>query len=129
MELARRRGELISKQLAFASLSYLLVCFRQRTLLAPGAIARRLATLKLVEPANEHAISEAIRHDIHALLTDLANLPSKVTNPNWLAELERENVGTGRERQQTPGELKHEQAQAARRRERKLATQRQRRAS
>jgi hypothetical protein len=56
------------------------------------------------------------------LLTDLANLPSKVTNPNWLAELERENVGTGRERQQTPGELKHEQAQAARRRERKLAS-------
>jgi hypothetical protein len=127
LELARRRGELISKQLAFASLSYLLVCFRQRTLLAPRAIARRLVSLKLVEPENEHAVSEAIRHDIHALLRDLAHLPEKVTNPNWLAEFERENVGTGSERQQTPGEIKAQAAKAKVRAARKIETQRARR--
>ena len=75
LELARRRGELISKQMAFASLSYLLVCFRQRTLLAPTAIARRLVNLNLVEPGTK--AFQAIRKDIHLLLTDLGNLPER----------------------------------------------------
>ena len=106
-----------------------LVCFRQRTLLAPTAIARRLVNLNLVEPANEHAVSEAIRKDIHALLTDLANLPEKITNESWLKELERKELGTAaRERTPAPGELKHAQAQAAHRAARKLETQRARRA-
>jgi hypothetical protein len=64
MELERRRGLLIDKKWAFDSLAYLLVCFRQRALLSPWTIARRLVTLSLVDAANEYGISEAIREEI-----------------------------------------------------------------
>jgi hypothetical protein len=130
MELHRRRGELIDKKWAFASLSYILVCFRQRVLLAPAAIAQQLVTLGLVDSEKAHATSEAIRKDIHNLLTELANLPDKVTNPNWLAELERENVGatSSAERKQTPKQARDPQAKAVRLRERKTETMRRLRA-
>ncbi len=125
MELARRRGELISKKAAFASLSYLLVCFRQRTLLAHRTIAGRLARLGLIDDANEHRASEVIGEEIRGLLTELANLPTKVTNPDWLRELERENAGTAvEERQPTPDEHRHTEARAASRRQKKTETMR-----
>jgi hypothetical protein len=89
---------------------------------------RRLVTLNLVDTVNEHAASEAIRKEVHALLTDLAHLPERVTNENWLAELERAEVGTTREHQATPGQLKAQAAKAEIRAARKLETQRQRRA-
>ena len=60
MELARRRGELISKKAAFESLSYILVCFRRRCRLAPRTIARRLVAWACAEPAKEHAVSLAV---------------------------------------------------------------------
>jgi hypothetical protein len=124
---AKQRGELIDKKWAFDSLSYLLVCFRQRTLLAPRIIARRLVSLGLADDANEHAISRAIESDIHGLLTELSHLPEKVTNPDWFEELERENGGTtpSVERQQTPAEHKREQGRATRRREKKTETMRE----
>ena len=84
MELAQRRGELISRKLAFSQLGYLLVAFRQRTLLAPAQIARRLVLMGFVDPAKQLSVSEAIKEDIHTLLTELADLPAKVTDPDWL---------------------------------------------
>ena len=65
MELAQRRGELISRKLAFSQLGYLLVAFRQRTLLAPAQIARRLVLMGFVDPAKQLSVSEAIKEDIH----------------------------------------------------------------
>jgi hypothetical protein len=44
------------------------------------------------DQAKEHAVSEVVRKEIRALLTELARLSEKVVNPNWLAEFERENV-------------------------------------
>ena len=55
MEVERRRGMLIDKRWARDTLSYISVCFRQRTLLAPRLISRRLVTLALIDPAQEHA--------------------------------------------------------------------------
>ena len=68
--------------------AYLLTVFRQRALLAPAAIARRLASLALVDPAKEHAVLEAVREDIHILLTELSNLPGQVTDPNWFEKID-----------------------------------------
>jgi hypothetical protein len=128
MELAQRRGELISRQLAFSQLGYLLVAFRQRTLLAPAAITRRLVSLNLVDPEKRLAIQEAIAEDIHMLLTELSDLPMKVTDPNWLERLEAEENQTVGERLQTPGELKAEQAKVEHRRKQKTETMRRLRA-
>jgi hypothetical protein len=62
-------------------------------------------------------------------LNELGNMPERVTNPDWLKELEREKVGTTSvERQQTPNEHKVKQARATRRREKKTATMRKLRA-
>ena len=125
MELAQRRGELISRKLAFPQLGYLLVAFRQRTLLAPAQIARRLVLMGFVDPAKQLSVSEAIKEDIHTLLTELADLPAKVTDPDWLERLENQTAG---EHLQTPGELKAEQERAKLRRAQKTQMMRKLRA-
>ena len=127
MELAQRRGELISRKLAFSQLGYLLVAFRQRTLLAPAQIARRLVLMGFVDPAKQLSVSEAIKEDIHTLLTELADLPAKVTDPDWLERLAEENQTAG-EHLQPPGELKAEQERAKLRRAQKTQMMRKLRA-
>ena len=63
------------------------------------------------------------------LLTELGHMPEKVTNPDWLRTLERENAGiVASEHQQTPSEHKAEQARATRRRAKKTETMRELRA-
>lgn len=126
MELAQRRGELISRKLAFSQLGYLLVAFRQRTLQAPAKIARRLVLMSLVDPAKRLAVQEAIKEDIHMLLTELADLPVKVTDPDWLEGLAAEENQTAGERPKTPSQIKVKAERARRRRERKTATMRKR---
>jgi hypothetical protein len=84
----RKAGTLISRKLVGMQSAYLLTVFRQRALLAPAAIARRLANLALVDPAKEHAVSEAVREDIHILLTELSHLPAQVVDPNWFEKIE-----------------------------------------
>jgi hypothetical protein len=126
MQLAKERGELINRKLAYSQLAYLLVIFRQKTLLAPVSIARRLVSLSLVEPAKEHSVSEAIREDVHALLHELADLPQRVTDEHWLETLEPEQAAG--EHRQTPEQVKMAQARTTRRRERKTQTMRDLRA-
>ena len=122
---AEKQGILISKKWAFASLSYLLVCCRQRALLAPKAIAEHLVRLGLLEEAKQHSASEAIREDIYGLLDALANLPEKVTDPNWLETLEKEEGRESRpERAMTPEQVKSEQARTSRRRVQKTEAMR-----
>ena len=129
---AEKAGTLISRKLVGMQSAYLLTVFRQRALLAPAAIARRLASLALVDPAKEHAVSEAVREDIHTLLTELSNLPGQVTDPNWFKKIDpdlRDQVdGAGPEPRMTPVEAKAATAKAETRRKRKIETQRQRRA-
>ena len=131
MELERRRGLLIDKKWARDSLQYIGVCFRQRSLLAPAAIARRLTSLALVEPAKEHAAGQVLLEEIRALLTELGSLELKGTDPNWLRELERKELGLQAERAtppEPPGQAASKEAKAARRRERQTATMRKLRA-
>ena len=121
---------LISLQLVRFQTGYLLTCFRRRTLLAPTAIARKLATLELVDPAKEHAVAEAIREDIYALLNDLASLPDQVIDADWLQKidddlLDEQAGGLPPERRQTPTQTKAAAAKA--KGEKRNAAQRRRR--
>jgi hypothetical protein len=54
----------------------------------------------------------ALDAGMRELLTELANLELKATDPNWLRTLERKEIGTEDEpeRQQTPDEHRIEQA-------------------
>lgn len=96
-------------------------------------MARRLANLALVDPAKEHAVSEAIKEDIHILLTELSNLPGQVTDPNWFEKIDPDLLkqvdgGESQEPRMTPVEARAAIQKAKTRRRRKAETQRQRRA-
>ena len=129
MELARRRGELLDKKWVYDSVAYVVTVFRQHCLLAPSITARQLVARGLVDAANEHGVFVALDAGMRELLTELANLHLKATNPNWLHELERKETGSTEdaERRQTPNEHKAEQARAVRRAEKKIASQQARR--
>jgi hypothetical protein len=88
------------------------------------------------DPAKEHAVAEAIKEDIHILLTELSNLPGQVTDPNWLEKIDGDllnqvdgaELRESREPRMTPVEAKTQATKTETRRKRKIETQRQRRA-
>ena len=128
---ARARGELIPKKEVKDLVSYALVCFRQKTLLSYRSITQLLVTRNLIAAENEHAISQVILEEAHSLLNELGRMLPDAANPeSGLRELERQELGLGKEkeRQQAPGDHKAEQARATRRRERKTQTMRDLRA-
>lgn len=85
MNLAERRSELIEKRLVERQAAYLLVALRQAILNIPQTYARRIVGLKDAKAA------KAMLHEMAiSLLNDLKDLPSKVTDPNWLEELAQE---------------------------------------
>ncbi len=113
--------------------AYLLTVFRQKTVLAPAAIARRLAGLAFVDPAKEHSAAEAIKEDIHILLTELSHLPAQVVDSDWLEKIgdllnQVDGAGESRESRMAPGEAKFQATKAEVRHERKAEMQRQRQA-
>lgn len=108
----------------------MLTVFRQRCLLKPTEIARKLVIRELLAPEKEHSSAEAIKQDIVALLQDLANLPRTDLRPGLDGKIDpdfRAQVDVPPE-PRTPGELKAEQAKAKRRRKAKTETMRKLRA-
>jgi hypothetical protein len=90
MILAQRRGELIEKSLVTKQAAFLLLSLRQRILAVPDRLARQLVGINDVKKA------KAILKDaMLALLTELADLPNKVTNPRWLDEVAAEDADSG----------------------------------
>ena len=87
MELARERGELISKRLAGQQATYLLVAMRQKILNLLQTYSRRLVGLKDVREVQKVLDGAAI-----SILNEIRDLPSAVTDPDWLARVE-ENGG------------------------------------
>jgi hypothetical protein len=85
MLLAERRGQLIEKRLVERQAAFLLLSLRQRILAVPDRLARQLVNIDEVNKARE-----ILRSAMLALLTELADLPSKVTNPRWLDEVAAE---------------------------------------
>jgi hypothetical protein len=78
MELARDRGELISKKLVMRQLSYLMVAIRQKILVLPSGWTRKLTGI-----SDSRKMKAQLEAMACQLLEDLRELPSKVTDPNW----------------------------------------------
>ena len=85
MILAQRRGELIEKSLVTKQAAFLLLSLRQRILAVPDRLARQLVNI-----ADVNNVRTILKQAMLALLTELADLPSKVTNPRWLDEVAAE---------------------------------------
>ena len=84
MVLAERRGELIEKTLVERQAAYLLVALRQAILNIPQTWCRRLMGL------NDAAqVSRILREMALSILCEIKDLPAKVTNPNWLEEIDQ----------------------------------------
>ena len=87
MLLAERRGQLIEKRLVERQAAFLLLSLRQRILAVPDRLARQLVNIPDVNKART-----ILKDAMLALLTELADLPSKVTNPRWLDEVAAEET-------------------------------------
>jgi hypothetical protein len=85
MLLAEIRGQLIEKRLVERQAAFLLLSLRQRVLAVPDRLARQFVNIPDVNKART-----ILRDAMLALLTELADLPSKVTNPRWLDEVAAE---------------------------------------
>jgi phage terminase Nu1 subunit (DNA packaging protein) len=87
MILAQRRGELIEKSLVTKQAAFLLLSLRQRILAVPDRLARQLVNI-----ADVNNVRTILKQAMLTLLTELADLPSKVTNPRWLDEVAAEET-------------------------------------
>jgi hypothetical protein len=132
MEAAAKRGELISKRLAVLQTGYLLTCFRQRVLTEPVVLARRLVSAGFLVEEKQHEAQEMIKADLCAMLEELADLPFRISDPNWIekidADLRVEDDGESGGRVADPSGIRRKDEQAKRRRQQKIETQRRRRA-
>jgi hypothetical protein len=85
MLLAAERDLLVERELVIRQLSYMVIAIRQRLLALPGAMRNRFGgefTLEMVNGARE-LVCEA--------LTELADIPQRRIDPDWLSKLEEEN--------------------------------------
>ena len=80
---AAARGELIAKDLVAAQAAYLLVAMRQKILNLPSTYGRRIVGLK-----DANAAKKVLQEMAVFVLSEVKDLPSKVTDPHWLASVE-----------------------------------------
>jgi hypothetical protein len=85
LNLAIRRGQLISKDLVVKQASFLFIAMRQKILNLPHTYAPRLFGCKDVREVRKVLEGAAI-----SILNEIRELPQKAVDPNWLEELEKE---------------------------------------
>lgn len=85
--LAKARDEVILKTLVEKQAAYLLVSLRQKILTMPQAYARRFLGLTDVNQS-----SKLLKELAVSMLNEIKDLPHKVTDPNWLEDLEKEET-------------------------------------
>jgi hypothetical protein len=90
MLLAKARGELIVKQLVERQAAYLLVALRQRIMSMPSTYARRMVNLP-----DTKAAAAVLKEVAISVLNEIKDLPSRVTDPNWLETLEGDESRPG----------------------------------
>jgi hypothetical protein len=83
MLLAKARGELITKDLVEKQAAYLLIAMRQRILSIPSTYARRLVGI-----TDQKQMAHELKAMALSVLNEPKDLPSRVTDPNWLEKLE-----------------------------------------
>ena len=119
MAIARERGELIEKRLVERQAAYLMIAFRQAMMNLGITWARRFLGLSDVREA-KRLIDEMAR----STLTELADLPQKVTDPNWLSSVEGDGQEEDRIHPATGAEIRAEQKKEKIRRQKKTETMR-----
>jgi hypothetical protein len=137
MLLAKARGQLIEKKMVMLQAAYLLTAFRQRVMVEPSNLARRLVEGRFVEEERRTEVQEMIKNDLYAMLKDLADLPSQIADPNWIKKIDpdlRDQVEEDDESDaaggfaEDPSRLRRRAEQAERRRQKKTETMRKLRA-
>ena len=88
MRLAVERDQLIEKELCIKQLSFLVIETRQKLLTMPQRVGARVRAKGAEEVARVAA--GAAREVVYETLAVLAELPLKVTDPNWLEALAEE---------------------------------------
>jgi hypothetical protein len=86
MQLAERRGELIETDLVVKQAGFLFVSLRQKILSIPQTYARRLLGINDAKEMNAKLKEMSL-----SMLEELRHLPKRVTNPDWLKELEADD--------------------------------------
>jgi hypothetical protein len=133
MLLAKARGQLIEKKMVMLQAAYLLTALRARIMAEPSNLARRLVAGGFVAEERRTEVQEMIKHDLYGMLKDLANLPSQISDPNWVQKIDgdlRSQVVDDDEEDsaggfvEDPSKLRHRTEQAERRREKKTETMR-----
>jgi hypothetical protein len=87
---AKARDEVIEKRLVERQAVFLLVALRQQVMTLLQTYARRILILT---DANQAA--RILREMAVGVLSEIRNLPQKVTHPNRLEELEEKDSGDG----------------------------------
>lgn len=130
--LMERKGTLVPRRMVALQCAFLLSAFRQRVQSEPTQLARQLVLGGHLEETHQHGAQELIKGALCAMLHELANLPARLADPNWAAQIDDDllvrvdGVEAGEPR--TPQEAKARAAKARGRAARKLETQRVRRA-
>ena len=114
MELARRRGEPISRYDARLRLGFLLTGLRQRLMSLPYSLPR------LLVGKTEHEIGRIIDAEMRSALRDIATWPDKMARPGWSKEIDEDL----RPAAEAAGNGDNENADAILMRERKNAERR-----
>ena len=125
MAVAERRGELITKKLVIDQAAYLMIAFRQKMMTLGQRWSRRFVGLSDVHEA-KRLIDEMARET----LTELSELPQKVTDPNWLESIEGGDGEPEEDRihPASGSDIRSAQMKAKTRRQNKTATEARRRA-
>jgi hypothetical protein len=130
---AKSRNELIEKKLVMLQAAYLLTAFRSRVLAEPSSLARRLVDGGFVAEQRRTEVQEMVKHDLYAMLKDLASLPSQISDPNWVQKIDsdlRSQVEDDDEEDSAggfvddPSKVRRQAEQAERRREEKTESMR-----
>jgi hypothetical protein len=118
--------------------AYLLTAFRQRVMVEPSNLARRLVEGRFVEEPRRTEVQEMIKNDLYAMLKDLADLPSQIADPNWIRKIDSDLRDHGEDDDdekdsaggfvEDPSKVRRQAEQAERRREQKSQTMRRLRA-
>jgi hypothetical protein len=89
MLLAKSRNELITKQLVERQAAYLLVALRQKILSLP-TYSRQLLNI-----SDQGEMAARLKEIAISVLNEIRDLPSRVTDPNWLETLEKDESRPG----------------------------------
>jgi len=88
MELAIQREKLINKDLVIRQMQFLVIGMRQKLLHLPSRIGGRLHGVGGLSEAGVRTAANVSTEVVHEVLCEMADLPLKVTDPNWMQRLQ-----------------------------------------